>query len=67
MYKALRLTDSSNPTSGEIFPESVRVNEFGTAEERTFALGLDEHWKITMAVEARWISSLKLALGRIHH
>ena len=66
MYRALRWTDSNNPTSGEIFPESVRVNEFVTAEERTFALGLDEHRKITKAVEARWISSLKLALGGIH-
>ena len=56
MYTALRLTDSNNPSSGEIFPrmckltESLRVNEFVTAKERTFALGLDGHRKITTTV-----------------
>jgi hypothetical protein len=60
VYKALRLTDSNNPTSGEIYPrmckvtESIRVNEFVTAEGRTFQLGRDEHRKIKKAVEDRW-------------
>ena len=60
MYKARRLTDGNNPTSSEIYPrmckltESLRVNEFVTAEGRTFALGLDEHRKIKKAGEDRW-------------
>jgi hypothetical protein len=59
-YKALRLTDSNNPTSGEIFPrmcklkDSIRVNEFVTAEGRTFKLANDEHRTIKKAVEDRW-------------
>ena len=59
-YKSLRLTDSNNPTSGEIFPrmcklkDSIRVNEFVTAEGRTFKLANDEHRTIKKAVEDRW-------------
>ncbi len=56
---ALRLTDSNNPTSGEIFPrtcklthwKSLRVTEFGTAEGHM-------HRNIKMAVEAPSLESL---------